>query len=91
MSNSERTLPDKLVEFLHAISKHGELDRNSITVNDSDPKAIVYEFVIYAPDSPNSMIGIRYQVWNQTRETLPEEWRRWHWQQISVVGRRHRN
>lgn len=85
-----KQLPDKLVEFIYAINEHGQVDKNSITVNDSDPKAIVYEFVIWVNESANSMIGLRYRVWNQTRESLPADWMGWWWDQISVTGRRMR-
>lgn len=86
-----KQLPDKLVEFLHAIDKHGQLDRNSITVNDSDPKCHVYQFVIWVNESVNSMIGMKYEIFNQTREGTPEEYTGWHWRQISVTGRKFRN
>lgn len=88
MSSSERTLPDKLVEFIYAINEHGQVDRNSITVNDSDPKCLVYEFIIWIPETTNSVVGMKYQVYNQTREGLPADWLGWHWQQVSVTGRR---
>ena len=86
-----KQLPQLLTDFIYAINEHGQVDFNSITVNDSDPKCHVYQFVIWVPDSPNSIIGMKYEVFNQTREGTPEEYIGWNWRQISVVGRKYRN
>lgn len=85
-----KPIPQLLTDFIYAINEHGQVDFNSITVNDSDPKCHVYEFVIWIAESANTVVGMKYQVYDQTREGLPSDWLGWFWQQVSVTGRRMR-